>query len=368
VGCLRSVFVTIAFILILSPLFYGSLSSRVSASSIEYYLSGIIVGADKATYVCGEEVRASATLFSGNMTVANFPVSIRIWAPSGGLLYSTSDSTDDAGVASFSFPLSSVCDIGAYAVTVSSQGLYDSVNSYTEFTVSLSGEYVNLTFDRPWYNRGEPVNLTGQLLTSCDLAPVNNQPVQLYLYGPDNGYISSSSTRTKGSSFTSAFTLSELATPGLYHVAAFALAPCAGGAIYGNVFFSVIANVTQPWDISISLDNATYEMGRQIVMSGTVVGGPYFYCQLGWACYGIGTFPPVNVTINITNVNGTEVYSTTQDVGLYYYPPGYAFQQVFSGLVDNSYLVPGVYVVVAMVSAAGYPTVQTSTSFAVVST
>jgi hypothetical protein len=364
---LRSAFATIAFILLVTSMLVSSLSSPVSASSIEYYLSGIIVGTDKATYVCGEEVKASAALFSGNLTVANFPVSIRIWAPSGGVLFSASSLTDDGGVAWFSFPLSSVCEIGAYAVTVSSQGIYDSVNSYTEFTVSLSGEYVNLTFDKPWYNRGEPVNLTGQLVGNCDLAPVNNQAVQLYLYGPDNSYLASFSMRTKGASFTSALTLPELATPGLYHVAAFALSPCASGAIYGNAFFSVIENVTQPWDISISLNNATYEMGHEIVMSGTVVGGPYFYCQLGWACYGIGTFPPVNVTINIASLNGTEVYSTTENVGLYYYPPGYAFQQVFSGLVGDSYLTPGVYVVVAMVSAGGYPTVQTSTSFAVLS-
>jgi hypothetical protein len=365
---LRSLIATIAFILIVTPIFYGSLSPTVSAWPIEYYLSGIIVGTNKPTYICGEEVNASAILLSGNLTMSNFPVSITIWAPSGGLVFSSSGPTNTSGVAEFSFQLPSSCETGAYAATVSSQGIYDSVNSYTKFSVSPPENYVSLTFDKAWYNRGESVNLTGQLLTNCDLAPVNNQPVQLYVYGPDNTYLISTSTRTVGASFTSTLTVSELASPGLYQVAVFALSPCANRALYGNAFFSVLSSaLLQPWEISVALDKSTYEIGDNIVMSGTVIGGPYFYCQLGWACSGNGSFPPVNVTINVTSANGTEVYSRTENVGFYYYPPGYAFHDVFSGLVGDGYLAPGAYMIIASVSAAGYPTVQTSTSFTVLS-
>ena len=365
---MRSVLATVAFILVVTPIFYGGLSPTVSASPLEYYLSGIIAETNKATYTCGEEINASATLFSGNLTVANFPASITIWAPSGALVFSSSSLTDSQGVAEFSFPLPSFCETGAYAATVSSQGIYDSVNSYTKFSVSPSEDYVSLTFDKAWYTRGESVNLTGELLTSCDLAPLNNQPVQLYVYGPDNSYLISASRRTIGASFTSTMTLSELASPGLYQVAVFALSPCANKALYGNAFFSVLSNaLVQPWEISVALDKSAYEIGDNIVMSGTVIGGPYFYCQLGWACSGSGTFPPVNVTINVTSANGTEVYSRTENVGFYYYPPGYAFRDVFSGLVGDGYLAPGAYMIIASVSATGYPTVQTNTSFTVLS-
>jgi hypothetical protein len=365
---LRSVFATIAFIIAISALFCASVSPRVSASSIEYYLSGIIVGTNKATYVCGEQVRALATLFSGNVTVPNFAVSIRIWAPSGETLHSGSTITDDHGVAGFSFLLPWVCEIGAHDVTVSSQGKYDSVNAYAKFWVSSREDYISLAFDKAWYSQGESVDLTGQLFDSCNLTLVNTQPVQLYLYGLDNGFLTSASTRTAGPSFALTLSLSESAVPGLYNIAVFALSPCANKGIYGNAFFSVLSNVlVQPWEISIALDRSTYLTGDEIVMSGMVIGGPYFFCQLGWACSGSGSFPSVDVSIQFMNANGTEVYSTSRNVGLYYYPPGYAFHETFSGVVGDGYLAPGAYIVIATVSSAGYPTVETGTSFNVAS-
>ena len=360
-------FVTIAIIL-LTPISNGNVTSVGFAPSAEYYLSGILVGTDRATYICGEEVEASAVLFSGNLTVANFPVSMQIMSPSGNSLIFRSRLSDDYGVARFSLPLRSVCDIGIYTVTAASQGRYNSVNAVAKFSVSPSENYVTLKFDKVWYDQGESVNLTGRLVTICNLTLMNHQPVQLYVYGPDNGFVTSASTRTTGPSFTLALMLPESASPGLYQVVAFVLVPCKNMAIYGNAFFSVLSNVLiQPWEISVALDKSTYGIGDKIVISGTVIGGPYFFCQLGWACNDNSTFPPTIVSIHVMSANGTEIYSKTMNIGLYYYPPAYAFQAVFSVFVHDKYLIPGAYLVVAEVSTKGYPTVQTSTSFRVVS-
>jgi hypothetical protein len=195
---------------------------------------------------------------------------------------------------------------------------------------------------------------------------MNYQAVQLEVIGPDNGLFTSASTRTTGPIFTLAFMLPESASPGLYEVVVYVLDACRNEAIYANAFFSVLSNVPmKPWAISVGLDKSTYEIGDQIEIGGMVTGGPYFFCQLEWACTGNGTVPPTDVSIHVINANGTELYSKTMNIGLYYYPPVYGFQEVFSGYVHNSYLIPGTYVVIAEASTEGYPTVQTAASFTV---
>jgi uncharacterized protein YfaS (alpha-2-macroglobulin family) len=334
-------------------------------SSTDYYLSGIIVSTDKATYICGDMVEASAVLYSGNLTVANYPVSMQIVSPLGHVSTNTSLS-DEYGIARFSLLLPAACEIGVYTITTTSQGQYNSANAEDKISVSPTQNYINLDFDKVWYDHGEPVDLTGRLVTNCNLTIMNHQEVQLEVIGPDKGFLTSASTRTTGPIFTLAFMLPESALPGLYEVVMYVLDPCRNDAIYANAFFSVLSNMPiQPWAISVALDKSMYEIGDQIVMAGMVTGGPYFFCQLGWACTGNGTFPPIDVSIHVISANGTEVYSRTMNIGLYYYPPVYEFQEVFSGYVHNSYLIPGTYVIIAEASTEGYPTVQAATSFTV---
>ena len=360
---MRFVFAAIALILVVTPTSYGNLTLMGFTPLTEYYLSGIILGTDKSTYICGDEIKASTALFSGNLTVANFPVSLQILSPSGKVLMIGSTLSDHYGVARFSLSLPLVCDIGIYTATATSQGKYNSVNSNAKFSVSHSGTFVTLKFDKIWYNQGDSVGLTGQLVTNCSLILTDYQSVELNVYAPDNGLLTSTSTRTTSPSFTFAFVLPASASSGLYEVVVYVLDPCQKEAILGNAFFSVLSNLLmQPWEISIVLDKSTYEVGDQILMSEIVMGGPYFFCQLGWACTG-----PIDVSIHVVNGNGTEIYSKTMNTGLGYYPPAYAFFEVFSGQVDHSYIMPGTYMVIAEVSNEGYPTVQATASFTVVS-
>lgn len=345
------------------------LNVSITSASTDYYLSGIVVGTDKATYGCGDQVEALTALYSGNVTVANLPVSVQITSPSGNQLTLQSNVTNSYGIASFSLLLPDACEVGVYTVTVTSQGKYNSVSSATKISIGNPGEYFALSFNKLWYSRGESLVLSGRVVTGCNLTLVNTQPIQFQIYAPDNTSLTSGSTQLEGFSFAVLSALPASIPTGLYTVIVYVLDPCVNRTIYGNAFFSVLSNlITRPWGISISSDKTVYEVGDQIGLIGSVTGGPYFFCQLGWACTGNGTYPPIDVSIQIIAGNGTIVYSRTVNVGLEYYSPSYVFQAVFSGYLNNSYLAAGTYLVAAQASTTGYPTVQTATSFTVTAT
>ncbi len=341
--------------------------SSIAYASANYYLSGIRVGTDKATYVCGDTVQASVVLYSGNLTVEGLPVSLQITSPSGNIRGSGSGHSDGYGIARFLLPLQTACETGVYTVVAIGQNSYGFVNAVDKFSVSPSNNYVALNFDKVWYGPGDSVGLTGRLVTDCNLTYVNGETVQLNLDAPDNGSLGWGSTRAIGRSFMSTFMIPASASLGLYEVGVAAFNPCQNKAISGNAFFSVISKVsTQPWSIAIGSNQLIYETGNPIELVGLVSGGPYFYCRLGMTCTGNGTFPPIDVSIQVVNANGTQVYSKTMNIGMPYYPPSYGFQDVVSGYVNDSYLLPGSYIATAEVSTEGFPTVQTATSFTVV--
>lgn len=359
------------FLSVLTLLLVVTIMVNVSmtSASMDYYLSGIVVGTDKATYICGDQVEALTALYSGNVTVANLPVSVQIASPSGDQLIFQSNVTNSYGIASFSLLLPDACEVGVYTVTATSQGKYNSVSSDTKFSIGNPGEYFALSFNKIWYSRGESLVLSGRVITECNLTLVNSQPIQFQIYAPDNSSLTSGSTQLVGSSFAVLTTLPQSVPSGLYTAIVYVLDPCQNRTIYGNAFFSVLSNVvTHPWGISIASDKTVYEVGDQIGLIGSVTGGPYFFCQLGWVCTGNGTYPPIDVSIQIIAENGTIVYSRTVNVGLEYYSPSYVFQAVFSGYLNNAYLAAGTYLVAAQASTTGYPTVQTATSFTVAAT
>jgi hypothetical protein len=341
--------------------------SSIAYASSNYYVSAIRVATDKATYVCGDVVQASTVLYSGNLTAKNFPVSLEVTSPSGNVRGFGSTYSDGFGIARFLLSLPADCEMGVYTVLATTQDSYGFMNAADKFTVNPPNEYVALNFNRIWYGLGDSVGLTGELVTGCNLTYVTGQTVRLNLIGPHNDTLRLGTARVIGRSFTTSFDLPASAAAGLYKVEVMAFDPCQNTTVSGNAFFPVIQNIpAEPWSIDVGSNQLVYETGNPIELFGVVRGGPYFSCRAEISCAGNGTFPPIDVSLQVVNANGVQVYAKTMNIGLPYYQPSYGFQDLVSGNVNDTYLPPGQYVATAEVSTAGFPTVQTATSFTVV--